>query len=125
MSAPIDTVIYHICTHAALASARVTGEYRDMSLEREGFIHLSRAHQVLGTALAYFSGVPDLILLVINPSLLRAPLVYEAPAPIADTGNSSASERRVSELFPHCYGPVNLEAIVDVVELAQFNGIAP
>ncbi len=101
--------------------ARATGHYRADSLDDEGFIHLSRAHQVLPTAAAYFAGVPDLVVLVIDPTLLTALLAYEPPAPLP---SASPKDNSSGELYPHCYGPLDLAAIVDVMELSHFPGVA-
>lgn len=120
MTIPHDTSVFHICTRQAIDDARAQGAYRAASLDTEGFIHLSRAHQVLPTARAYFGGVPDLVLLVIDPTLLTARLVYEPPAPLASDAPKPASDA----LYPHCYGPVDLAAIVDVIDLAHFDGTA-
>lgn len=117
---PANTAVFHICTRAAIDAARTAGRYDAESLMHEGFIHLSQAHQVLPTAHAYFAGVPDLVLLVIDPSLLSSRLVYEPPAPLP----SSAPKPPSSDLYPHCYGPIDLAAIVDVIDLAQFTGEA-
>ena len=99
--------------------ARATGHYLADSLDGEGFIHLSRAHQVLPTAAAYFAGEPDLVVLVVDPTLLTARLVYEPPAPLP---SASPKDTPPGELYPHCYGPIDLAAIVDVMELAHFPG---
>jgi len=120
MTFPPDSTIFHICTRRAIDDARAHGEYRAASLDTEGFIHLSRAHQVLPTVRAYFGGVPDLVLLSIDPTLLTARLVYEPPAPLASETPKPASD----ELYPHCYGGVDLAAIVNVIDLAQFDGNA-
>lgn len=48
----------------------------------------------------YFAGRDDLVLLEIDPARLRAELKYE-PAPDG-------------ELFPHVYGPLNIDAVVGV-----------
>ncbi|MGC0337975.1 uncharacterized protein (DUF952 family) [Streptomyces sp. SLBN-8D4] len=45
--------------------------------------------------------MPDLVVLVIDPARLDVPLKYEAPAPGA-------------EEFPHVYGPIPVDAVVDV-----------
>ncbi len=118
---PTDAAIFHICARAALDAARAVGAYRPESLAHEGFVHLSRAHQVLPTARAYFIGVPDLVLLVIDPALLTAPLRYEPPAPLP----SAQPKVGDVDLYPHCYGPLDLDAIVDVIDLAHFDGQPP
>ena len=105
--------VFHICTRAAVAAAQELGAYRPVSLDHEGFVHLSHAHQVLPTARAYFAGVPDLVVLVIDGSRLTAPLVFEPPAPLASSTPKPASD----DLYPHCYGPIDLAAIVDVIAL--------
>ena len=121
MTLPNDHAVFHICRLEAVALARAAGQYRADSLDGEGFIHLSRAHQVLPTAAAYFAGIPDLVVLVIDPTLLTAPLVYEPPAPLP---SASPKDHAGGELYPHCYGPIDLVAIVDVMELAHFSGAA-
>jgi predicted cupin superfamily sugar epimerase/uncharacterized protein (DUF952 family) len=113
-----ESAVFHICSRAALEAARTHGAYRAESLDGEGFIHLSRAHQVLPTARAYFAGVPDLVLLVIDPTLLTSPLRYEPPAPLP----SDAPKPPRDDLYPHCFGPIDLAAIVDAIDLAQFDG---
>jgi predicted cupin superfamily sugar epimerase/uncharacterized protein (DUF952 family) len=118
---PGETAVFHICTRDALAAARATGAYRAESLVHEGFIHLSRAHQVVPTARAYFGGVADLVLLVIDPALLTSRLAFEAPAPLATPAGRTAKAPS-SDLYPHCYGPIDLDAIVDVIDLARFDG---
>ncbi len=121
MNAAPDTAVFHICSRQAIDTARTAGVYRADSLESEGFVHLSRAHQVLPTAGTYFVGVPDLVLLEIDPTLLQSPLVYEAPAPLT-TLSAETLASRAAELFPHCYGPIELAAIIDVIDLARFRG---
>jgi len=117
MTVSTDTTVYHICTRQAINDARTIGSYRAESLAREGFIHLSCAHQVAPTARAYFAGVPDLVLLVIDPTQLSAPLRYEPPA----SWPSSTPKPASGELYPHCYGPIDLAAIVDVLDLANWS----
>ncbi len=117
---PRDLAVFHLCTRDAAHHALASGQYHADSLEQEGFIHLSRAHQVLPTARAYFAGVPEVVLLVIDPTLLAAPLVYEPPAPLpSDTPKSDEP----GELYPHCYGPIDAAAIVNVMELEHYSGL--
>ena len=70
-------MIYHITTQSEWLSAQQTGAYTAPSLEAEGFIHCSHAHQIVGTANFLFKGQNDLILLAIDPEKLDVPLVDE------------------------------------------------
>lgn len=90
----------HITTRTAWEAARQAGEYRPESLHTEGFIHCSTPLQVVRTAARFYRGQHDLVLLLIDPAELQADLRYEA----AD-----------DDLFPHIYGPLNLDAVIDVV----------
>ena len=99
-------VIYHIATRADWETALTDGEYTrssvDKSLAEEGFIHASQASQVARTANKFYRDVPgDLVLLVIDPGLLRAEVRYE-DVPGAELP------------FPHIYGPLNTDAVVEV-----------
>jgi len=92
--------ILHITTRAVWDAAQHGGEYRAESLHNEGFIHCSTPQQVVRTADRFFRGQHDLVLLLINPAKVQADLQYEA----AD-----------HDLFPHIYGPLNLDAVIDVL----------
>jgi uncharacterized protein (DUF952 family) len=91
--------------------------YRAASLDAEGFIHCSQAHQVGPTARAYFAGVPEVVVLEIDPARLTSRLVYEAPAPLP---SATPKQHDQGALYPHCYGPINLGAIVAVHDIAGF-----
>ena len=108
------TLIYHITTRDSLLLARQTGEYRTESLEKDGFIHLSQIHQVLGVANAFYTDQKDLVILVVDTSRLKAELKYEAP--VHPTTSAHTAAPSASDLFPHLYGPLNLEAIVKAVD---------
>ncbi|MGW0419993.1 DUF952 domain-containing protein [Streptomyces sp. NPDC003015] len=97
--------IVHLTERSLWEEARVRGTYeistRGRTLQEEGFIHCSTREQLPATAARFFAGVPDLVLLVIDPARLDVPLKYEAPEPGA-------------EEFPHIYGPLPVDAVVDV-----------
>jgi uncharacterized protein (DUF952 family) len=105
-------MIYHITSRTAWNQARQRGDYRAQSLETEGFIHCSTDEQVIPVAEKYYRGHEDLLLLVIEPERLTSDLKWEPPA-------EGAPPPGVSEgsLFPHIYGPINLEAVVQVFDL--------
>ena len=102
-------IVFHITTRAAWEEARERGRYADPSLEREGFIHCSDLDQVAGSADAHFAGVPDLVLLCIAVDRLEAPLRYEHSA----DGRGD---------FPHLYGSLNADAVVEVVPVQEGDG---
>jgi uncharacterized protein (DUF952 family) len=104
-------VIYHITLRGAWLEARKRGEYRAGSLEKEGFVHCSTNSQILPVVDKFFKGQRHLLLLVIDPSLLTSELKYEPPSDGAPPGIPE------DDLFPHVYGPINLDAVVKAVDL--------
>jgi uncharacterized protein (DUF952 family) len=96
--------IYHITTREQWDEAVREGIYQPTSLSTEGFIHCSYQQQVQDSAQRYFSGQNDLLVLCIEPELLRADVREE---------NAPGSQ----EKFPHLYGALNLEAVIEVQPL--------
>src|SRR3990172_9276939 len=103
-------MIFHITTHPEWQAARLAGEYRPPSLEAGGFIHCSTAEQLRPVADAFFHGRDGLIVLWIDPTLLTAPLRWEEPVP---------ADLFAGRLFPHIYGPLNLDAVVQAADLSR------
>lgn len=99
--------ILHIIPHAVWEQAQANGTYRGDTLDAEGFIHFSTPAQAVMVANARFRGHPGLLLLVVDPSRLTSELRYEAPF-------EASSPYEVAQQFPHLYGPLNLDAVVDV-----------
>lgn len=95
------TIILHITPWKAWQKAEKAGLYTTGSLAEEGFIHCSLASQVVDVANALYRECPDLCLLAIVEEQLTAPVIYE------DCYKSG-------QVFPHIYGPLNLDAVVDV-----------
>ena len=95
-------MIYHIATAADWARAQRDGQYatstRGRTLAEEGFIHASTAGQVAPVANAYYRGVPDLVVLVIDPGRVGPEIRYEL------VPGSGAP-------YPHIYGPLNTDAV--------------
>lgn len=111
-------MIIHLTTQMNWQTAQLLGEYRTESLEAEGFIHCSTPEQILNVANFLYQGIPDLLLLWIDPERVRAEIRWEAPVhpgapqetPL-ETGPDNQTER-----FPHIYGVINLDAVVKVVD---------
>jgi uncharacterized protein (DUF952 family) len=96
--------IYKICVAAALQEARSSGCFEGSADDlRDGFIHLSAGRQVAGTLAKYFSGQRDLVLLAVDPDRLGNRLRWEPS--------------RGGELFPHLYGPLDLDHVISVEAL--------
>lgn len=106
-AASANSLILHITTRSAWERARAAGAYRPASLDNEGFIHFSGRDQLVRVANARFSGATDLVLLCVIAGRLTAPLTYEAGEPDSE------------EEFPHLYGPLNLDAVVEVVPFPE------
>ena len=108
--------IYHITNQAQLAQAIQEGTYVTPSLEAEGFIHLSQRHQVLKVANSFYKGQENLVCLIVDTSLLEAPLKFEPPAHPDGKVHTDIPE---SEMFPHLFGRLNMSAVIAVAELVQ------
>jgi uncharacterized protein (DUF952 family) len=97
-------IIYHITTAGEWKAAQKEGFYEAASLTVEGFIHCSQEEQVAATLERYFKGRNDLIKLVIDTDKLTSRYVFDWSPSTADT-------------FPHIYGPLNLDAVIEVIAL--------
>ncbi len=86
----------HICTAWAWEQAQAQGVYRPLSLEQEGFIHLSRLDQIPAVQARFFAGREDLVLLKIRFSAIADRLKWEQVD---------------GDVYPHLYGPLPVDAV--------------
>ena len=91
--------LFHITTREQWHHARIAGSYQADSLVVEGFIHLSTESQLEATARRHFAGRADLVVLEIDPTRLRWEIRWEDSR---------------GESYPHLYGPLETEAVIDV-----------
>jgi len=111
-------LILHITTHNEWDKAKLVGEYTAPSLKSEGFIHCSTIKQTVDTANIFFRGQNGLALLCIDENKLKSECKYEDP-----TGGGK-HDPGVGRLFPHIYGPINISAVIKVVDFpADENGL--
>lgn len=96
------SLIFHITTRSHWQQAQQVGIYRTESLYSEGFIHCSTPTQITWVADTFYRQQSELVLLGIDPEQLEAELRFE------DVGNG--------QMFPHLYGPLNLNAVVQVID---------
>ena len=96
--------IYKICRAAEWAEAPQAATFVGSDTDRrDGFVHFSTRDQVAETAARYFSGVDDLVLVMVDADVLGHRLKWE-PA-------------RGGALFPHLYGPLETSTVIWVKEL--------
>lgn len=95
------TRIYKILSRADWDAAVALGAYAGSADDvRDGYIHLSPADQVEGTARKYFAGRDDLVLVVFEAEALGPALKWEPS--------------RGGALFPHLYAPLPTAAALEV-----------
>ena len=97
-------MIYHIVKRADWDRARAMRVYMGDTLASQGFIHCSEQHQVIHVASSRYKGQTDLVVLCIEEERIKAPVKRE---------NLEGG----TELFPHIYGPLNIDAVVRVMNL--------
>ena len=97
-------LIYHIVSRPDWERA-AGGPYRADSLAAEGFIHCSNADQVASSANRFFAAADRLLVLCLDADRL-GPALKDEPA-----GDG--------ELFPHVYGPIPPDAVVEVCPLRR------
>lgn len=117
--------IYHLVGAAEYQAQPPDQPYAPGSLRQEGFIHCTAEKSLLiEVANAFFAdpGV-ELLVLVIDPQRLTARLVFEPPASPVYASEQTSFNPPPQTLFPHLYGPLNREAVLDIFALArEING---
>jgi|AntAceMinimDraft_1070359.scaffolds.fasta_scaffold12355_4 uncharacterized protein (DUF952 family) len=96
-------IIYHIVDKRAWKDNARSGAYQPSTVETEGFIHCSTASELQNTANRFFKGKSGLLLVLISTGQVRAEIKFEQSG---DHG-----------IFPHIYGSLNLDAVLDTISL--------
>ena len=102
----MNNVIYHICRRDEWDLATEKGYYTGSSQDLEdGFIHFSTAKQVRMSASKHRAGQSGLVLLSVDPDVVRDNLRWEPS--------------RNGMLFPHFYGILDVSMVLrsDPIEL--------
>jgi uncharacterized protein (DUF952 family)/GNAT superfamily N-acetyltransferase len=104
-------MILHLLSRKSWIEAQEVGQLIAPSVAIEGFAHCSTEHQMVEVANKYYRGTRDMVLLNIDPDKLTSPLKFEPPAHL--DGSPALPHE---PLFPHIYGPINLDAVSEVID---------
>lgn len=106
----IEDRIYHLALRHEWNDAVAAGVYRRSTLGRSlddvGFVHCSFPAQVQATADLFYRGRDDVVLLEIDPARVPAEIRVE------EVGD---------DRFPHIYGPLPVDAVVQLVNVPVDN----
>jgi len=100
----LSLATYHITSAAEWEAAQKQGHYEPKGFDRDKFIHLSYRHQLLTVAHRFYREQKGLVILMIDSSKIKDGLVEE---------NLEGGV----ELYPHYYGGLPLNAVVDAIAL--------
>jgi uncharacterized protein (DUF952 family)/GNAT superfamily N-acetyltransferase len=112
--------IYHLVVESEF---QVKGDkYIPTRFDLDGFIHRTGdPDTVLAVANDYFSNVEEpVMVLVIETAQVIAEVRFEPPAPIEGSGTSHLEQ---TQLFPHIYGPLNVDAVKEIRVLQKIDGL--
>ena len=112
-----DNYIYHVARAEDWNQAQTAGRYAPASLAEEGFIHASQADQLERLKRnGMFTADTDWTVLTIDPLKVQAEIRYE-PGGVHPGADPPGVTSPPEELFPHIYGPLNTDAVVNAVPL--------
>jgi uncharacterized protein (DUF952 family) len=99
------THTYHLVQRAEWEATDAAAPYTPVGFEREGFVHCTDgAEEVAATANRFFADLKDdLMVLVLDRDRLNAPVRYDDPR----------------QIYPHIYGPVDRDAIVEALLMSR------
>ena len=117
----MPSTIYHLVPQSYHQAQPIENPYVAATFAEEGFIHCTAD---LGTlvqvANAYFAQLAEpLVCYAINETKLISPVKYEPPIPVANSGIKPNSYTSEAIRFPHIYGPINRDAIIEIITLRR------
>ncbi len=99
-------MIYHSILKSDWDRIKLNSEYAPDSLTKDGYVHFSLLDQVIGiTYFLYGDSSEEVLLLEVDETKLTPKIIFE---------NNRGHGR-----FPHAYGPINLDAVVNVYLLEK------
>ena len=97
--------IYHVTTLKEWGAAKIKNEYTPVNFEQDGFIHCSIEKQIPGVLDRFYKGQTGLVKLKIEKEKVQRPVLFELALDL-------------DELFPHIYGALNLDSVVEVTAIS-------
>lgn len=98
----MSTIIYHVTTPSYFKSFENEDFFYPKGLKDEGFIHCSYKRQLPRIFKKYYGNEKDIVLLKLDSNKIKAELKIElAPS--------------VGEGFPHIYGEINMDAVIEIL----------
>ncbi|MDR7316317.1 DUF952 domain-containing protein [Brevibacillus nitrificans] len=104
------TIIYCLVPKSYWEQWEGRDHYLPRDYEQEGFIHATKGDDLLGKVAdrVYATYEGELLVLVVDEAKSSSPVKYE--------------QAKDGLLYPHIYGPLNQDAIVDVKSMVRTNG---
>lgn len=96
--------IYHVTTQKEWEQALLNNEYLPRQYAQDGFIHCSIERQIPGVLDRFYKGQTALVKLKIEKAKVQRPVLFELA-------------HDMNELFPHIYGSLNIDSVVEVITL--------
>jgi uncharacterized protein (DUF952 family) len=97
--------IYHVTTLKEWEAAKIKNEYTPVNFKQDGFIHCSVEKQIPGVLDRFYKGQTGLVKLKIEKEKVQRPVLFELALDL-------------DELFPHIYGALNLDSVVEVTAIS-------
>jgi uncharacterized protein (DUF952 family) len=97
--------IYHVTTLKEWEAAKIKNEYTPVNFEQDGFIYCSVEKQIPGVLDRFYKGQTGLVKLKIEKEKVQRPVLFELALDL-------------DELFPHIYGALNLDSVVEVTAIS-------
>lgn len=98
-----DPYIYLLSSEEEYSHALNQGILVRASIKSEGFIHASPKNQLTRVANKYYKDTVQPLILVVDKSKIKVEVKWEPAA---------------GSLYPHIYGPLNVDAIIEKQEIS-------
>ncbi len=103
--------VFCLMEKSAFEDAVRSGDYEPESLAGEGFVHCSQLHQTVEVADAFYASITNVVLTRIERAKVHSNILDEEAADERFQGRG--------ESFPHIYGPLNMDAVVEVADMPR------